>query len=65
MDFLDSAIDKAKEAIDIVSKKTEEVVTIQKQRYNLAALKNKRSKALQALGKIYFDLICVQLYFLR
>ena len=55
MDFFDSVLDKAKEAIEIVSKKTEEVVATQKQKYNIAALKNKRAKNLERLGEIYFE----------
>lgn len=58
MDFFDSALDKAKEAIEIVSKKTEEVVSVQKQKYNIAALKHKNAKCFESLGEIYFEQIC-------
>ena len=57
MDFFDNALDKAKEAIDIVSKKTGEVVTAQKQKFDIASLENKKAKDFEKLGEIYFSLI--------
>ncbi len=57
MDFFDNALDKAKEAIDIVSKKTGEVVTAQKQKFDIASLENKKAKDFEKLGEIYFALI--------
>lgn len=55
MDFLDNALDKAKEAFEIVSKKTEEVVSAQKQKYNIISLENKCSKHYEKLGRIFYD----------
>lgn len=57
MDFFDNAIIKAKDAIDIASKKTSEVVNAGKQKFDIASLENKRSKDFAALGEIYFNLI--------
>ncbi len=57
MDFFDNALDKAKEAIDIVSKKTSEVVNTQKQKFDIATLINKRAKDFEQLGEIYYNLI--------
>jgi len=57
MDFFDNALEKAKEAFDIVSKKTGEVVTTQKQKFDIATLENKRAKDFEKLGEIYFSLI--------
>lgn len=57
MDFFDTAVSKAKEALDIACKKTGEVVTTSKQRIDVATIENKRSKDFEALGKIYFDMI--------
>jgi len=57
MDFFDNALDKAKETFDIVSKKTSEVVTAQKQKFDIATLQNKRSKDFEKLGEIYYNLI--------
>ena len=57
MDFLDNAIDKAKEAIDIACKKTNEVVNTGKQKFDVASLQNKRSKDFEVLGEIYYNLI--------
>lgn len=57
MDFLDNAIDKAKEAIDIACKKTNEVVNTQKQKFDIASLESKRAKDFEQLGQIYYNLI--------
>lgn len=57
MDFLDNAIDKARELFDVASKKTNEVVTTQKQKFDVSSIENKRSKDFQKLGEIYFDMI--------
>ncbi len=57
MDFFDNAIDKAKEAIDIVSKKTNEVVNTGKQKFDVASLENKKTKDFESLGEIYYNLI--------
>lgn len=57
MDFFDTALGKAKDAFDIVSKKTSEVVATGKQKFDIASLENKRSKDFAALGEIYYNLI--------
>ncbi len=57
MDFFDNALNTAKEAIEIVSKKTEEVVTTGKQKFNIASLENQCSKTFKALGEIYYNQI--------
>jgi hypothetical protein len=57
MDFLENALDKAKETLDVVSKKTSEVISTQKQKFDLLTIKNKRSKDFEKLGEIYFNLI--------
>lgn len=57
MDFFDNAVNKAKEALDIACKKTGEVVTTSKQKFDVATIESKRSKDFEALGKIYFDMI--------
>lgn len=57
MDFLDNAVNKAKEAFDIACKKTEEAVTTQKQKFDIAAEENKRNKDYAKLGEIYFNMI--------
>lgn len=55
MDFLENALNTAKEAFEIVSQKTEEVVTTGKQKYAIASLKNKNNKCYESLGRIYFE----------
>ena len=57
MDFLDNAVNKAKEAFDVACKKTEKVVTTQKQKFDIAAEENKRNKDYTKLGEFYFNLI--------
>ncbi len=57
MGFLDDAINKTKEVFDIACKKTDEVVTVEKQKFNIASLKSKREKDYADLGRIYFELV--------
>ncbi|MBQ4120167.1 MAG: hypothetical protein IJD45_07255 [Clostridia bacterium] len=55
MDFFDNALNKAKEALEIVSQKTEEVVATGKQKYNIATLENQCNKSFKALGQLYYN----------
>lgn len=57
MDFFDNAFNKAKDVFDVAYRKTDEIVTTQKQRFEIATLKRKRNEDLVKLGKIYFKLI--------
>lgn len=57
MGFLDDAITKTKEVFDVACKKTDEVVTLEKQKFSIASLKSKREKDYADLGKIYFELV--------
>ncbi len=57
MGFLDNAIIKTKEVFDVACKKTDEIVTIEKQKFNIASLKTKREKDYAQLGRIYFNMI--------
>lgn len=57
MDFFDDMVNKAKEAIDVASKKTSEVVNTQKQKFDIASLENKRAKDYEVLGEIYYNKI--------
>lgn len=57
MDFLDNALNKAKEVFDVACQKTGEVVTTEKQKFDIATLKSKRDKDFLALGKIWFEMI--------
>jgi len=57
MDFFDNAFNKAKDVFDVAYRKTDEIVTTQKQRFEIATLKRKRNEDLVELGKIYFKLI--------
>lgn len=55
MDFFDDMVNKAKEAIDVASKKTGEVVNTQKQKFDIASLESKRAKDFAVLGEIYYN----------
>ncbi len=55
MEFFDDAVNKAKEAIDVACKKTNEVVTVQKQKFDISALESKIAKDFQVLGEIYYN----------
>lgn len=57
MGFFDNAINKTKEVLDVACKKTGEVVSVEKQKYNVSALKSKREKDFADLGKIYYELV--------
>lgn len=53
-EFLDNAIDKAKEVFDVACKKTEQAVVVSKQRFDIASMETKREKVYASLGKICF-----------
>ena len=54
MEFFENAVSKAKEVFDVACKKTGEVVSVQKQKIDIATIENKRNKDFLALGKLYF-----------
>jgi len=54
MEFLDSAVIKAKEVIDIACKKTGEAVNTGKQRLDVMSYESKLSKDFEKLGKLYY-----------
>ncbi len=57
MDNFDNTVQKAKDAFDIVLKKTGDFVNVGKQKISAASLNSKLNKEYAKLGKIYFDLI--------
>ena len=57
MDFFDDMLSKAKDAIDVASKKTGEVVNTQKQKFDIASLESKRAKDFAVLGEINYNKI--------
>jgi len=54
MEFLDSAVIKAKEVIDVACKKTSEAVSSGKQRLDVMTLESKLSKDFEKLGIMYY-----------
>ena len=57
MSFLDDAISKTKEVFDVACKKTDEVVSHEKSRINIIALKTKCEKDYAKLGELYYKLL--------
>lgn len=57
MGFLDDALNKTKEVIDVACKKTDEVVSVEKLKFNISSIKKNREKEYVELGKIYFEMI--------
>lgn len=57
MEFFEDAINKAKGAIDVAYKKTNEAVSIQKQKFDIASMESKLSKSFEELGKVALDFI--------
>lgn len=54
MNFFDEALEKAKVALDVAQKKTSEIVSVGKQKYDIASLENTLSKLYSKLGKKSF-----------
>lgn len=54
MDLFNEFLDKAKSAIDVAVKVTEEAVDTGKQKFNLATLESKLSKDYKALGEAFY-----------
>ena len=55
MGFIEETAVKAKDAFDVVAKKTNEVISVQKLKYNIANLNSQLSKEYETLGRLYFD----------
>lgn len=55
MDFLDDVLEKAKNVFDVAKNKTEEVVAIGKQKYDIAAMENRLNKSYNALGRLCYE----------
>lgn len=54
-EFFDNAFDKAKSAIETAYKKTGEIVSVEKLKFNISSQKSKREKLYAALGKNFYD----------
>ena len=54
-EFLDSAVDKAKNLFNAACQKTDEVIAVEKLKIKQASCKNKITKDYKMLGKLYFD----------
>lgn len=54
MEFFEETIEKVKEAFDVAQKKTTEIVSVGKQKYDIAAMESKLGKMYTKLGKIVY-----------
>lgn len=57
MEFFEDAISKAKGAFDVAYKKTSEVISVQRQKIDVATMKTKLSKEYELLGKLVIDAV--------
>ncbi len=57
MDIFDNALNKAKEVFEVAYSKTSEVVSVQKQKFDIASIEAKREKDFAELGKICYNSI--------
>ncbi len=57
MDFFEDVINKTKGAIDVAYKKTNEAVSIQKQKFDIASMESKISRSFEELGKVALEFI--------
>ncbi len=55
MGFFDEALEKAKETMDIVGKKTGEFANVQKLRFDISTMENKLQKDFAQLGKLCYE----------
>ena len=55
MEFLNEAVIKAKDVFDVARRKTGEVVTAEKKKFEISLLRSKREKDLAGLGRIYYE----------
>lgn len=55
MDFFDNVVNKTKEVFDVAYKKTNEVVSTQKQKFDISSTESKLNKEYLKLGKIYYN----------
>lgn len=57
MGYFDGFLGKVKEFATTAYKKTGDVVSVEKQKFDMTALKVKRDNDFKALGKVYFEML--------
>ena len=57
MDFLDSAVEKAKQVLDVAYKATDDAVTQGKQKIDEVTIEKSLAKDYQKLGSYYYELL--------
>lgn len=57
MGIIEETAVKAKDAFDVVAKKTGEVLNVQKLKFNIASVNSQMSKDFETLGRLYFESI--------
>lgn len=55
MSILDETVVKAKEVLDIAGKKTNDIISVQKMKMNIASMKSQLSKLYEDLGRLCYD----------
>lgn len=55
MEFFEEAINKAKGVFDVAYKKTGEVISVQRQKIDVASMNSKLAKEYEALGRMVID----------
>ena len=60
MEFFEEVVGAAKDTFSAVCKKTEEVVSVQKMKINIASMESKLSKDYEALGRYCFEMVLAQ-----
>ncbi len=54
MDFLENAVSKTREVLEVAKQRTDEAVSIQKMKFKISSLESNRNKDLQRLGFAYY-----------
>lgn len=57
MDFLENAVSVAKDVLDVACKKTDEVISSGKLRFDISNMESKLKKDYEQLGKMYYEMI--------
>lgn len=60
MEFFENAVNKAKDVFDAACKKTGEVVSVQKQKYDIAGMKSNLNKSFEDFGRACLDFVLAE-----
>ncbi len=57
MDFLENAVSKTREVLEVAKQRTDEAVNVQKMKFKISSLEANRNKDLQRLGFAYYKML--------